>query len=85
MPRTRRRAVDGDAVDGGPRDVGGHRRTVTSGWRHAIARSDEGDQEGRDQYRGSFHCRLPPQIPDAKIDGLAIEVRPIMFERAAEF
>ena len=28
---------------------------------------------------------LAKQIPDAKVDGLAIEVRPIMFERAAEF
>jgi hypothetical protein len=28
---------------------------------------------------------LAALIPDAKIDGLAIEVRPIMFERAAAF
>jgi hypothetical protein len=28
---------------------------------------------------------LAAQIPDAKIDGLAIEVRPVMFEQAAEF
>jgi len=27
---------------------------------------------------------LAQQIPDAKIDGLAIEVRPIMFEKAAD-
>lgn len=28
---------------------------------------------------------LATLIPDAKIDGLAIEVRPIMFEKAADF
>lgn len=47
------------------------------------------------EYLGGFYLvdvdskeralELAKQIPDASIDGLAIEVRPIMFEKAAEF